>query len=89
MQYHLSFSARADKDLNALDRKVAKKIFEKLKYFLESGTPLKFAKPLSGALAGLYRFKIGDYRVVFDIQKKGIVSILLVLEVRHRRENFR
>lgn len=47
--------------------------------------PLQYAVKLTDPSIGTYRFRIGDYRVVFDIINDEIV----VLAVGHRREIYR
>ncbi|MEK7102456.1 MAG: type II toxin-antitoxin system RelE/ParE family toxin [Patescibacteria group bacterium] len=37
----------------------------------------------------MYRFRIGDYRVVFTANKEGNLVILLILRIAHRREVYR
>ena len=47
--------------------------------------PLAHAEPLKQSDLGSYRFRIGDYRVVFDLEGSEIV----VLRVGHRREIYK
>jgi mRNA interferase RelE/StbE len=46
---------------------------------------LRFAEKISDPILGEYRFRIGDYRVIFDIEENEIV----VLKVGHRREIYK
>jgi mRNA interferase RelE/StbE len=46
---------------------------------------LRFAEKLSDPILGEYRFRIGDYRVIFDIQEDEII----ILRVGHRREIYK
>jgi len=62
---------------------VKQKIGKALKRYGEE--PLKYASKLTDAALGTYRFRIGDYRVIFDIEDKEIV----VLRVGHRRDVYR
>lgn len=48
-------------------------------------SPLDFAEHLTERSLGSYRFRIGDFRVVFDIEQEKIV----VLVVGHRREIYK
>lgn len=50
-----------------------------------SEEPLKFAEKLSDPILGEYRFRIGDYRVIFDIEENEII----ILRVGHRREIYK
>jgi mRNA interferase RelE/StbE len=47
--------------------------------------PLDFAETLKSSDLGTYRFRIGDYRVIFDIEGNDVV----VLRVGHRREIYK
>jgi mRNA interferase RelE/StbE len=46
--------------------------------------PSSIAKALQGSYKGLHRFRVGDYRVICDIQRERIV--VLVLDVGHRKD---
>jgi len=76
--YKFVITDRASRDIEKLDISQKKKIGEKLKSFLEN--PLYYAKKLSNPKIGSYRFRIGDYRVIFDIVDDSIV----ILRVGHR-----
>jgi len=47
--------------------------------------PLRHAEKLTQSKLGSYRFRIGDYRVVFDLEGDEII----VLRVGHRREIYK
>ncbi len=80
------YSQSAKTDLLTIDRKMAQLIVKKIRYFCESGQPLKFASRLQGELSDIFRFRIGDYRVLFKHQPNGKVQILLIIRIGHRRE---
>lgn len=46
--------------------------------------PRRFGKPLMGEYAGLWRYRIGDYRLIVTFEDHRL--IVLVLRVAHRRE---
>ncbi len=83
MGYRLVFTARAVKDIESLEPSVKKRIGEKLKEYAED--PFSHARKLSDRRLGTFRFRIGDYRVIFDIDGDTIV----VLRVGHRRKIYR
>jgi len=83
MKYRLVYTQRAIKDIRKLEENVKRKIGEALKRYEEN--PLKYASNLTDAAMGTYRFRIGDYRVIFDIEGNDIV----VLRVGHRRDIYR
>ena len=86
MKYKLFYTLKAKKDLLSLDKKIASKILDKLDFFINSEEPLKYAKKLVNKPTGAYRFRVGVYRVIFDIDNKGKLSILLVLKIKHRKD---
>lgn len=83
MKYELIYTRRAERDIDKLEPKVRERIGKALLRYTEE--PLRFAEKLSDPILGGYRFRIGDYRVIFDVQGNDIV----VLRVGHRREIYR
>lgn len=79
------FTKDAEKLLLALSKDIQQKIIEKLEYFLHSANPLAFAKRLTGSKNPAYRFRVGDYRIIFDWEGDGI----LVTKVGHRKDIYR
>ena len=83
MNYRLVYTRRAVKDIEKLEKKVKSRIGQALLRFQPD--PLGSAKALTNHSLGSYRFRVGDYRVIFDIEEDEIV----VLRVGHRREIYR
>ena len=83
------YAAHARKDLSKLEKHLAKKIVLKIRQFAESSDPLRMAQPPPGIGSGLYRYRIGDYRAIFEIDNGGNISILTVLHVQHRKDVYR
>jgi len=81
--FRLVFTARAAEDVKQLDGLTAKRIGKKIME-LEID-PVGKSKKLVSPKLGTYRFRIGDYRVIFDIHGRNIV----VLRIGHRREIYR
>jgi mRNA interferase RelE/StbE len=81
--YRLVYTHRAARDIAALDPKTKERIGAQLVLYKEE--PLRHAERLVHAPLGSFRFRIGDYRVVFDLEREEIV----VLRVGHRREIYR
>lgn len=73
----IEFKPRAVKDLDALDRPVARRILEKIRG-LESG-PSGDVKRLTN-FTPEYRLRVGDYRVLFEIEGDRVI----IYRVRHR-----
>ena len=83
MTYKLVYTRRAVKDIERLDSKIKAKIGKAL--FRYKDDPLKYAKKLSDPRIGSYRFRIGNFRVICDIDGDEIV----VLKVGHRSDIYR
>jgi len=83
MEYYLSGSAL--KDIGSLPVYVRKRIIKKLDYFVLATNPLNFAEPIYDRSLGSYRFRIGDYRIIFDIDNHKII----ILAIGHRKDIYR
>ncbi|MBU2592002.1 MAG: type II toxin-antitoxin system RelE/ParE family toxin [Patescibacteria group bacterium] len=83
MKYELIYTKSAAKDIKKLDLVVKKKIKKKLELY--SQKPIFYAKKLIKSSLGSYRWRAGNYRVTFDLDKNKIV----ILRVGHRREIYR
>lgn len=81
--YRAEITDDAEGDLEKLDKQVAKRLYKRLKWFEENFERIT-PEPLSGPLADLYKFRVGDYRVLYDILREE--RVLLIYRVRHRRE---
>ena len=83
--YSISFRSSADKDLRALSKKLVSRVVEKLEGLREEPFPREAVK-LSG-VERLYRVRVGDYRIVYEVdtQEKQII----IYYIRHRREIYR
>ncbi len=46
---------------------------------------MKFAKALTGEFADFFRFRVGDYRVVFSRSQEGLLQIVNVSRIGHRK----
>ncbi len=85
MKCTLKIESRAAKDLKSLDIRTQKRIIKKLKFYLNSNDPLAYSKKLADSEDGDYRWRIGNYRAVFDIKNDTIK----LLRVQHRREVYK
>ncbi len=84
MNWVYRFDDRALKDFKKLDRQTQKNI---LTYFDKRiagpHDPRRFGKALAGDLSGLWRYRIGDYRILCSIRNQELV--VLIVTVGHRR----
>lgn len=83
--YHVSYSDEADAQIAKLDGGVLVIILKWISKHLEgTENPRATGKALEGELAGLWRYRVGDYRLLCQI-KDSLVEIEIV-KVRHRRD---
>ena len=77
MTWRLLTDRDFDKALKHLDRPAQRAILTKLLTLAELDDPRVRLKPLSGPLAGLWRYRIGDYRVIVDVRAAEVVLVAL------------
>lgn len=83
--YSLHFASRADKQLSKMDPGVRKIIIAWLrKNVANTANPRLHGKALTGDRAGSWRYRIGSYRVLCEIQDDQ--AIVLAIEIGHFRE---
>jgi mRNA interferase RelE/StbE len=84
--YKIEFRPVAIRDLKALHKEILRRVSEKISAPAENPRPVGVEK-LSGSEEDFYRIRIGDYRVLYTIQDK--VLLVLIIKTRHRREVYR
>jgi mRNA interferase RelE/StbE len=83
--YKLKFLAKAQNDLNNIDRAHQKIIKEKLLILAKNPEVLKNnIKKLGGIKDDYYRLRVGNYRVTFKKEEK--VLIIIIIRIGHRKE---
>ena len=83
--FKVHFKKSVEKDLKALPKADQKKMLEQIGKVLAKD-PYE-GKALSGEFKGLYRWRTGHFRVIYEIQKH--VLIILVLKIGHRKDVYR
>ena len=84
MRWTYSFDERALKELRRLDRVIQKQIIAYLdKRIATTSDPRRFGRQLTANLAGLWRYRVRDYRIICQI--KDGVALVLVISVGHRK----
>jgi mRNA-degrading endonuclease RelE of RelBE toxin-antitoxin system len=78
-RYKIFVTATAEHDLKKISSTERVRIGRKLRYFAAAEDPLVFAVQLVGIRPPIYRFRVGKYRVFFDIKANSlrILSISL------------
>ena len=84
--YNIRILEEASRELARLDKPVGRRIVERISWLSEKLNDIR-PEPLRGDLIGLYKFRIGDYRVIYEIvhDEKTIV----IHAIGHRREIYR
>ena len=78
----------AERQLRKLDRPVRGRILDYLHERIEGcKNPRHFGEPLKGGRAGLWRYRVGDYRIICELRDDNL--LVLALSVGHRREVYR
>jgi len=83
LKHTLVYTKRAVKDIEKLEEPTRKRVGKALLRY--SVDPFKYAEKITDPRLGSYRFRIGNYRVIFDFEETDIV----VLRVGHRKEIYR
>jgi mRNA interferase RelE/StbE len=82
LRYDVQFKPRAARDIERLPSRIQAQVLARIE---EMSNDLKGdVKPLTN-FTPEYRLRVGDYRVLFEVEKKTIV----IYRIRHRREVYR
>ncbi len=88
MAWTIDYTTTARGQLRKLDRQVARRIVDFMdERVATADNPRQAGKALSGPLGDLWRYRVGDWRVICDLQD-GALRVLVV-EVGSRREVYR
>lgn len=83
MAYNITYKKSVAKDLKRIGKRNATRILDKIDEDLVEN-PDRFPA-LTGPFAGLRKFRVGDYRVVFAIMDEDV----LILRIQHRKDVYR
>ncbi|MDR1917999.1 MAG: type II toxin-antitoxin system RelE/ParE family toxin [Christensenellaceae bacterium] len=85
MKYTVDYSKRAEKWFSKANKNVAKMLYSWIgKNLVDTTNPFQHGKALTADLAGFWRYRVGDYRILCEIQQDKLT--IYVVEVGHRRE---
>ncbi len=79
--YHRLVTAR---DIPSLDSSVKIRIKRAIEEKLASN-PLLYGSPLHATLSGLWKLRVGDWRVIYTIERKEVFVVLIA----HRKEAYK
>ena len=88
MVWTIEIARTAERQIKKLERAGQKTVLRFMRERLQNtGNPRQWGKPLHGDKKGLWRYRVGDYRLICDIQDERIT--VLVLQIGHRRDVYR
>jgi mRNA interferase RelE/StbE len=88
MSYDILWHENALKDLKKIDKDQVRSIIEKIEQYLAKD-PYRLGKPLTGHLKGLFRYRKGYYRVIYNIKEEELIILVLKIGKRDRIYNKR
>jgi mRNA interferase RelE/StbE len=72
-RWHVEFTPKADRQLGKLDGQTRQAIVSYLERVVESNDPKSFGKALVGEWSGFWRYRVGKYRIICEIQQRRLV----------------
>jgi mRNA interferase RelE/StbE len=81
--YQVRILDAASRELSRLDKQTGLRIVRRIRWLAEN---LDSIRPiaLKGELAGLYKLRVGDYRVLYEVLRSE--AVIVVHLIGHRRE---
>ena len=83
MAYQLLITKQAKRDIEILDTVIRSRVGKKLLYLAAAEDIRSVARALIDSRIGEFRFRVGDYRILFDLVDE---TTIVVLRVQHRKD---
>ena len=84
--YHIRVLEEASRELARLDKPVGRRIAERINWLAANLDSIR-PEALTGDLLGLYKLRVGDYRVIYEVIRNE--KTIVIHAVGHRREIYR
>lgn len=81
--YKVAYLNSIEEDLKKLDKTTVRKILNRIETYLACD-PKELGKPLKGEFQGYWRYRWGDYRVIYKISEREI--LIIVLRISNRKD---
>lgn len=81
--YKVVYLDSVEEDLKKLDKAIVRKILIRIETYLACD-PKELGKPLKGEFQGYWRYRWGDYRVIYKISEREI--LITVLRISNRKD---
>lgn len=83
MSYEVILTSAALNDLESIDSKNRTRILKKIEWFSENFGAL-VPQPLTADLSGLFKLRVGNYRVIYSFD--AAISVISIQRVGHRKD---
>ena len=87
MAWRAELSPRALKQLSKLDKPTARRIIDYLREIASGEDPHSQGKEPTGNLAGFWRYRVGNYRIIASIEDDEL--LILAITIDHRSQIYR
>ena len=87
MAWTIKVSETAQKQIKSLDKSTQRRLIDFLRLRISVSNPRQTGKPLKGQKKDLWRYRMGDYRIICDLQDKQIT--VLILAIGHRSKIYK
>ncbi len=87
MAWRIDYADTAQSQLRKVDKHSARRILDYMDTRVASGDPRRTGRVLSGPLGKLWRYRVGDFRVICDVQDEAMR--VLVVTVARRDKAYR
>ena len=87
MAYKINLAKKAEKFYSSADKNLAKKLVRCFQNLSRDPRSHSNIKALKGNLSGSYRYRVDDYRVIYEIEEEK--KKVTVLDIRHPSEAYR
>lgn len=87
MAWKIEFDDAAVKDLKKLPQSEQKKILKAISHIVELPTPRTAGKALKGPFGTLWRYRMGNYRIICKIE--DAILVILILAIGHRKSIYK
>ena len=84
--YQIRVLEEASRELARLDKPVGRRIAERINWLAANLDSIR-PEALTGDLLGLYKLRVGDYRVIYEVIRNE--KTIVIHAVGHRREIYR
>ncbi len=81
--YSLRILKSASRELARLDKEPARRVVARIRWLAENFEETR-PKALKGELAGLYKLREGDYRIIYEVIRKE--KVIIIHSIGHRRD---